>query len=75
MKALKNWRYYLLITIALVCVVSALGVPSTESKSFFEILIISKLIAIATGGLFAALLSYFLYNDKLPEFNSFLEDE
>lgn len=75
MKALKNWRYYLLIAIALICVISALGVPSTENESFFEILIISKLIAIVAGSLFAALLSYFLYNDKLPEFNSLLEDE
>ena len=77
MKALINWRYYVLFAIAVVAVVGMFAIPE-EDVSFGEwakVMLISKSVGISAIVLFFALVRYWDRKRLTKELSKLVKDD
>ena len=77
MKALTNWRYYVLFAIAVVAVVGMFSIPE-EDVSFGEwakVMFISKFVGISAIVLFFVLVRYWNRKSLTKELSKLVKDE
>ena len=77
MKALTNWRYYVLFSIAVIAVVGMFAIPE-EDVSFGEwakVMIISKSVGISAIVMFFALVRYWDRKSLTKELSKLVKDD
>ena len=77
MKALTNWRYYVLFAIAVVAVVGMFAIPE-EDVSFWEwvkVMFISKFIGISAIFLFFFLVNYWGRKNLTKELSKLVKED
>lgn len=72
MRAIMNWRYYVLVVALMLSVIGLFGIPSEDSNMWFVVLVGSKL-----GGVAAIFLAYKMFvrwaeNGRVPELMSLI---
>lgn len=75
LKALLNWRYYVLLLLAFVTTFGVFGEPSDEVTSWFGVFIISKSIGFSAGYVIYRLASYWRRNNLIPELDELVKEE
>ena len=77
MKALTNWRYYVLFAIAVIAVVGMFGIPE-EDVSFGEwakVMLISKSVGILAIVLFLILVRYWDRKSLTKELSKLIKED
>ena len=77
MKALTNWRYYVLFTIAVIAVVGMFAIPE-EDVSFGEwatVMLISKPVGISAIVLFFVLVRYWDRKNLTKELSKLVKED
>jgi hypothetical protein len=75
MKALLNWRYYVLFLLGFVATVGIFGVPDDNSPTWLGDLIFSKVIGFGAGYIVCKLVGYWSKRNLIPEFDEITKDE
>lgn len=75
MRALLNWRYYILTILAMLTILGIFSEPLPDSDTWFQDMFISKIIGFGCGYLFAKLVQYWESRDAIPELSDDLKDE
>ena len=77
MKALTNWRYYVLFAIAVIAVVGMFAIPE-EDVSFGEwakVMLISKSVGISAIVMFFALVRYWDRKSRTKELSKLVKED
>lgn len=75
MKALTNWRYYILYPLSCIAILGLFSVPADDCEAWFSSFFISK----AIGGVFAyvtyRLAKYWHERNQVPELSKLINEE
>lgn len=74
MKALLNWRYWVLLAICGIGTVGLLGEPTGDGAAWMARLVISKAVGIAACAALCKLAGYWHGRGSLPEIDKLLND-
>lgn len=75
MKALLNWRYYILGILGMLTILGIFSEPLPESEHWYRDMFISKVIGFGCGYLFAKLVQYWESRNAIPELSEELNEE
>lgn len=75
MRALLNWRYYVLLLLGFVAIAGILGGPADDSPTWLSDLIFSKVIGFGAVYIFCKLAGYWSKRNFIPEFDEIIKDE
>ena len=75
MRALLNWRYYILTILAMLTILGIFSEPLPDSETWYRDMFISKLIGFGSGYLFAKLVQYWEARNAIPELSEELNEE
>ena len=75
MKALLNWRYYILTILGMLTILGIFSEPLPDSDSWYRDMFISKLVGFVSGYLFAKLVQYWEARNAIPELSEELKEE
>lgn len=75
MKAILNWRYYILTILAMLTILGIFSEPLPDSETWYRDMFISKLIGFGSGYLFYKLVQYWEARNAIPELSEELNEE
>lgn len=74
-KALLNWRYYVLFLLGFVATVGIFGVPDDNSPTWFTDMLLSKVIGFGAGYILYRLIIYWSKRNLIPELDEIAKDK
>ena len=75
MKALLNWRYYVLILLLTVTLFGVLGESDIDGAAWFAVFIISKVAGFLAGYIMYVLYRYWSSRNLIPELDELAKEE
>lgn len=75
MRALLNWRYYVLMVLGGISLIGIMSVPEESHPDWFMALIISKAVGFATGYAFFKLFEKWSKENRTPELDKLMKEE
>lgn len=75
MKALLNWRYYVLLLLGFIAMIGIFGIPADDNPAWFSYMILSKVIGVGAGYAMYRLIEHWNKNNLIPELDKQTEGE
>ena len=75
MRALLNWRYYVLLLLGFVAMIGIFGVPADDNPAWFSDMILSKVIGFSAGYAMYRLIDHWSKNNLIPELDKLAKEE
>ncbi len=74
-KVIKNWRYWLIMIIGMIAVFNLFGMPDKDNPSYWELVIYSKLTAIALAYMDIRLFVWFAKRRKIDDLLELIRED